>query len=57
MIESEYDFEKGDELSDTQLIVQEKIINVHKAILGKSTYNIYLEQILIGEERAIIRLF
>ena len=39
--ESEYDFEKGDELSDTQLIVQEKIINVHKAILGKSTYNIY----------------
>jgi len=50
--ESEYDFEKGDELSDTQLIVQEKIINVHKAILGKSTYNIYLEQILVIDLQA-----
>ena len=34
MIDSEYDFETGDELSDIQLIVQEKIIHVHKAILG-----------------------
>ena len=34
MIDSEYNFEKGDELSDTKLIIEEKIIHVHKAILG-----------------------
>lgn len=31
-----YDFEKGDELSDTKLIVEDKILFVHRAILGKN---------------------
>lgn len=34
MNELNYDFEKGDELSDTQLIVEDRVIFVHKAILG-----------------------
>jgi hypothetical protein len=29
-----YDFEKGDELSDLDLIVEGKCLHVHKAILG-----------------------
>lgn len=30
-----YDFEVGDELSDVRLIVEDRVLNVHKAILGK----------------------
>jgi hypothetical protein len=32
---SNYDFEKGDDLSDVKLKVEEKTFYVHKAILGK----------------------
>ncbi len=35
MTETNYDFEKGDELSDLKLIVEDKTLLVHKAILGK----------------------
>jgi hypothetical protein len=35
MTETIYDFEKGDELSDLKLIVEDKTLLVHKAILGK----------------------
>ena len=30
----EYNFEMGDELSDMKLIVEDKVLFVHKAILG-----------------------
>lgn len=29
------DFEKGDELADARLIVEDRVLYVHKAILGK----------------------
>ena len=34
MTETNYDFEKGDEFSDLKLIVEEKTLLVHKAIIG-----------------------
>ncbi len=33
-IENDYDYEVGDELSDMKLIVENKTLHVHKAILG-----------------------
>jgi hypothetical protein len=32
---NEYDFEVGDEFSDLKLIVENKVLHVHKAILSK----------------------
>ena len=35
-----YDFEVGDELSDVRLIVEDKLLHVHKAILGKNIFSL-----------------
>ena len=35
MESNEYDFETGDEFSDLKLIVEDKVLHVHKAILSK----------------------
>ncbi len=35
MESNEYDFEVGDEFSDLKLIVEDKVLHVHKAILSK----------------------
>lgn len=35
--DEEYDFTLGDELADITLVVQDKELHVHKAILGKFT--------------------
>ena len=37
----EYEFSKGDEFSDMKLIVEDKIIFIHRAILGISIYTIW----------------
>ena len=39
--ECDYDFDNGDELSDLELVVEEKMLKVHKAILGKISNYIY----------------
>ena len=47
-IENDYNFNEGDELSDMKLVVEDKTLHVHKAILGiKAIFvlikNIYLK--------------
>ena len=32
---NDYDFEVGDEFSDLKLVVENKVLHVHKAILSK----------------------
>jgi hypothetical protein len=37
MESNDYAFETGDEFSDLKLIVEDKVLHVHKAILSKIT--------------------
>ena len=41
-LDDDYDFEIGDELSDMKLIVENKTLYVHKAILGMYLHKAYI---------------
>jgi len=46
---NEYDFEAGDEFSDLKLIVEDKVLHVHKAILSKLNTIIFEQPLELNE--------